>query len=560
MTGLAFLVSRQIGYFMIKFYKKVNCPECSASVNTINGERYPVIGHINGCSLAGQKVETKGRIDSLYDSTIDGVPYYSGGIYPDGTRIPYRYQTKGIEFAKGKDSFALFWQMRLGKTLTTIKIGKEKNWEKVLIVCPKSVINTWMRELKLEKQAVLRLTTVSLKHTAVKRSLKFMPGWFVTNYETLIKENLAELADWDALILDESEKIKDPTTKISRELAGGYFKKIIEQPDRDDKEVKIYRDRWRKVKNKVCLTGTPAPENLLNYFQQLKFLFGSFAGTDNYQTFKSKYFTMIGPNKFTVSPHVSQFLSATLAEYCFVLQRDQVGIGSTKVFEERETELSSEYREVYDSFERDWITEDGELQVACAIAAYTDLHQLSGGYHHKMVEEGITSPHKLNELKQILKNDLRGERVLIWFRFKEEIKQVTKVLPVDSWAIWSGDTKTDQRLDLEEQFAWRNRSKPLNGKVRKQYLLCQIKSACHGLDFAGADQSIYFSNEPGSKWRQQSEDRLVHPEKEVPLLYIDLVAENTICPSILAALKGKIEDQQTFLMKIHEDMKERHGV
>jgi len=456
----------------------------------------------------------------------------------DGTRRPYRYQQKGIEFGLERDAFALFWEMRLGKTITIIKTFKQKGCKKILVICPKSVINTWIRELKLENIDALQIDTVLARNEILNTVIKAMPGWYITNYETLIREDISDMS-WDGIILDEAEKIKDPSTQISKVLAGHF--------DQTDGET---LDKYRYIPNRAILTGTPAPETLLNYFQQLKFLHGEFAGTSSFWKFKNSFFRHVGNNKYTPYLGIKEVLSKHLAENCFVLQRDQVGIGSKKIYEVRDTDLSPEMRKLYDEFESTWMTK--EFQVQFAIAAYSHLRQMSGGFHKNMQLE---SHHKLDELKGILKNDLKGERVIIWCAFRKEIKAIINALPKDSAEAFTGDTSIAKKKYLEDIFAYRNRKK--DNKIK--YLVCQTKTGCRGVDFAGADQAIYFSNELGCLYRHQSEDRIIHPEKEVPLLYIDIAANNTICPDILDALKSKIENQQGFLMLLHDKMRERFG-
>ena len=328
-----------------------------------------------------------------------------------------------------------------------------------------------------------------------------------------------------------------------------------------DETVKVYIDKWRKIKHRCILTGTPAPENLLNYFQQLKFLFpeGEVAGIDNYESFKNRFFESDGPNKWKPKFSMDLMLSRMLAEDCFVLKRDQVGIGSKKVYEVRETELSPEYQEEYNTFQLLWLTKDFEIDVQHALAAFIKLHRLSGGYDPDLLsgKRNLQSPHKVNELRGLLRNDLKGERVVIWFNFRNELAKVASHLPKDSWVAWTGNTSQEKRKVIEDEFAFKSRDLPSNGKVRHQYLLCQIHSAMQGLDFAACDQEIYFSNPLGSKARTQSEDRIIHPEKQVPLLVIDLVAANTICPEILKRLKDKELGQQEFLAKIHQSMRNK---
>lgn len=530
--------------------KKTTCPECGKKVMVVMDTNYDIVSHEEDCSLSGALLTKKPKEVELVD---------------DGFRQPYRYQQKGIEFANKRSAFALFWEMRLGKTLTSIKSFKQRGCKKVIVICPKSVLNNWLRELELEGINPVQINCKLLKAKVAKHMIKTMPGWYVVNYDVLIREDLSDFG-WDGMILDESDRIKDPSTKISRHLAGCQVQKQVKvEVEGEIKELQrfVTVDSWKKVKNKCILTGTPAPENLLNYFQQLKFLSsdGDFAGCDNYYQFKNKYFFQSAANVYLPYPRMKNFLASALANTCSILKRDQVGIGSKKIYEDRTVQLTKEYQEEYKIFAALWATKELEVSTSSALAAFTRLHQLSGGYLKDLEEtRSLVSDHKLNEVSNILKNDLKGERVVIWFKYLNEMKHVIEALPKDSYEIWNGNTSLENRKRIEEDFAYRNRHKSVSGKTTKPYLLCQTRSAFQGLDFAACDQAIYFSNEFGSKYRVQSEDRIVHPEKEVPLLYLDILAENTICPLILQRLKAKEENQQQFLAKIHQATRNELGI
>ena len=69
------------------------------------------------------------------------------------------YQQKCFRFTSTLQHFALFLEMRLGKTIIAIRRIKTYQAEKILIVCPLSAFYGWVEELKKEKQeAPIELT------------------------------------------------------------------------------------------------------------------------------------------------------------------------------------------------------------------------------------------------------------------------------------------------------------------------------------------------------------------------------------------------------------------
>jgi SNF2 family DNA or RNA helicase len=104
-------------------------------------------------------------------------PEISGSFENTSGRTPYLYQHKCIDWAiekikAGQTALPLFVEMRLGKTLMTLKVLKylmdRGEVSRVLIVCPKTVIPVWERELKLEDQVGLRFDTKLVRTPLVK--------------------------------------------------------------------------------------------------------------------------------------------------------------------------------------------------------------------------------------------------------------------------------------------------------------------------------------------------------------------------------------------------------
>ena len=128
-----------------------------------------------------------------------------------------------------------------GKTLETIawikylwNISINKNNNDILILCPKSVIETWHNQLK--KYWPSYLTDCN---------------WWITNYEQLYNKDNYDIAmhrNWDFVVLDESHKIKSMKSKIN----GIVFD--------------------LNAKHKACLTGTPVKNRPQDLAAQLKWL------------------------------------------------------------------------------------------------------------------------------------------------------------------------------------------------------------------------------------------------------------------------------------------------
>ncbi len=437
-------------------------------------------------------------------------------------RTPYLYQQKAIDWAieRTDSKFGYFIEMRLGKTLMTINYLKNKAPKRVLIIAPKTVCPVWERELALEGIEALPINCKTFRdlHFIIKK----LPGYFVTNYETLTFTDISD-CQWDAIVLDESTKIKDPRTKISQ----------------------ICTKNFVFVPIKIVLTGTPAPENLLDYYQQIKFLFGKVLECDSWWKFKDRFFNHSGYGKYTPKFGVKQILADYISEIAYCLKRDQVAIGSKKIYSTREVELTPEAKKSYDDFEENWLNQDFNTQ--WAIVAFNYLHQMAGGFPAK---KEYRCEHKLAEIKELLNEDLHNEKVVIWCKYTNEIEELEKYLSIKHIvAKIDGSISQKDRPKIIDEF----------NKGITQVLICQIKTAAMGIDLSGSDTAIYYSNTFSSLERMQSEDRIIHPAKTSPLLFIDLITKATIDEDLYALMLEKKTNQEDFYGAVYAAMRKRHN-
>lgn len=569
--------------------KTANCPKCGKKVKLIlNNTKYDIRGHKDFCPKAGQFI---GLLQPIEPEKINIIPEtILDLVKPDpeeeGLRSLYPYQLQMLEWAVDFDKIPLFVEMRLGKTIVTIRWAIKKlkkkygdDWKKkgrVLILAPKSVVPVWEKELKLEN-----IVTAPL-NTRIDRGLRSiiekMPGWFVSNYETVTftakankrvikkaedyietkKHQLRKVTDtgdilledreterhiktpeeiedygisklyWDIVILDESTKLKDPRTKISKHCT----------------------EDFKGVECKAILTGTPAPENILDYFQQLKFLYDKgICGCDSYYQFKDRFFYSPPgePNKHVLRPGVKEYVTHELAQIAYILKRDQVGRGSEKVYEPRYVRMEGEYLERYKEFELTWIDQD--YQTEWAIAAWTHMLQLSGGYPKRFE---VFSEHKLKELENLVEENFKNDQYIVWCNFNREISAISerfKDLGIKH-GVLAGNQENVVQERIKNEFNC--------GDI--QALVCNQRKISMGQDFSRADQAVYFSRWLGALIRMQSEDRIIHPEKKTPCLILDIVCEGSIDIDCFQALQAKVTGQEQFLRIVQQNFIARTGI
>jgi len=129
------------------------------------------------------------------------------------------YQLDGVAFAAGVGRAILADDMGLGKTIQGIAVAellaRHAPISKVLVVCPASLKTQW----RLEIDRFSRRSCQVVLGSAKQRPAQYGSDSFFTicNYEQVLRDFLAiERIQWDLIILDEGQRIKNWEAKTSR--------------------------------------------------------------------------------------------------------------------------------------------------------------------------------------------------------------------------------------------------------------------------------------------------------------------------------------------------------
>lgn len=452
-----------------------------------------------------------------------------------------QYQEDALEYCRVTENPALLMEMRLGKTSIAIRHFKEVKAKKVLIVCPISTTSSWIKELESEDVNYSILTSLS-REKRQNSVEEFDAGlWqdtcLVTNYESLSSEfsykgKTSKLLTypWDLVILDESTRIKNPKSAVSK-IAVNFF-----------------RDSRRMI-----LTGTPAPEGELDLFQQFLFLNGNFLGYRNYWSFFNAYYVRdYDYSSRLKSPRILDTIKNEIHKLSFVRTVYDCGMVTGKVYETRTILPNSQQRVLHKSIENFYAYKDPTtkelVEMTSPLQAFTALRRVSGGFS----PDGSTciSEEKYKEIKTLLAEDLHSNNVIVWFSFRKELAKAheffKKAFPRKKIAVITGDVPLAERRKITE-------------KGGANLLLVIEQAASHGINLSRFDTSIYFSRGTSTERRVQSEDRIVLLQgksgTKSTKLIIDLVCDNTIDSEI-----HKLMEEKSMTSKmIMKNLKEKYG-
>lgn len=438
----------------------------------------------------------------------------------------FPHQVDVLQRIQKQPRIALFLQMRLGKTLLAIRWAMQFPAPR-LVVAPLSVLLSWQKELHLEghKSYLLSGPKISRFHDFQKSRAP----WALINYEGLYpdRNGIAQRVmtyTWSTVILDESVRIRNPKAQITK-LCSRHFS---------------------SVPNRAILSGLPNPEGPLDFFEQFRFLGISFFGCKNYWEFRTRYFVP-DTHGYTWNPTLKLLkkVKSVVSKKAVVVSRKSVGLANRVLTEDRHVELPQKMRTVYDNVERTFAL--GSEQTAWRLTMYTWLLRLAGGRAINKEKQKFYHDAKLDELAELLQGNLRNEKTLIWFVFRREGRAILKKVRClgRCAAIIHGDVSIEKRE--------RHKVRLENDEL--DTLCLQFQTARYGLDLSAASTAIYYSRTASSDAYHQSLDRIVHPEKQGPLLGIHLVTQNTVDERIKEMLLEKQVKGQGMLRRLQADLR-----
>ncbi|MDR2739541.1 MAG: DEAD/DEAH box helicase, partial [Treponema sp.] len=170
----------------------------------------------------------------------------------------FPYQIEGINFALYRRAAIIADEMGLGKTLEAIGTAVLKKqvfgFRKTLVVCPATLKSQWKKEIeKFTHEKALILSGFP-----ADREKQYLLGdyfFFIVNYETVLRDSQAiNRADFDFLILDEAQKIKNYETKTASAV------------------------KWLKAKHTLVITGTPIENRLIDIYSIINTIDPHFLG------------------------------------------------------------------------------------------------------------------------------------------------------------------------------------------------------------------------------------------------------------------------------------------
>ena len=419
----------------------------------------------------------------------------------------YQHQKQATLLGTLFDSYAFFMETGTGKTLVAIKLMEF--WKvPTMVVCPLSTIESvWQREI--EKWSPL--TSVILWQNL--KAFDYDYNVYLINYEQFkILSNKTDITTKiKCLIIDESSKLKNPKSQITRTIL--KYKNIIP--------------------HRLCLTGTPAPNNLLEYFGQMTFINSDVLGTDNFYRFRNTFFYSTGYGGYMYQPMkgAKEAIIENVSKQAFSVRKEDCLDLPDRVYETRYVYMDEIQKRAYEEMKKENILEfkDSVTLAANELAKICKLREITGGF--VINTKGIpikVSNTKIDALKELLEEIPEDRQVIIWIQYHWECSELKRELG-DNAVIVAGiiPQKEKEKNILSFQ------------KGEKRFLIAHPKSAGHGLNLQNCSYVIWYSISYSYEEYGQACDRVYRIGQNSKVTYFHLLAKDSIDEVIYKVLNKK---------------------
>ena len=439
--------------------------------------------------------------------------------------VPHPYQEFAKEFMISNPISALFLEMGLGKTITTLTAIDELLYDcfeirKVLIIAPLRVANsTWPSEIKKwEHLKLLRYSIVTGNEAERVQALNTKAEIYIINRENVdwLVNKSGVAINFDMLVIDELSSFKSYTSKRFKSLLKirPYFKRV------------------------VGLTGTPSSNGLMDLWAEFRILdFGKRLG--RYIThYRNKYFVPDKRNGMIIYSYkpqedAEQQIYEAINDITISMKSfDHLKLPEL-IMNEVEVVLEDKEAERYEDFKKEMVMTMGEEEIDAVNAASLSnklLQLANGSIYDEDKNYHIVHDKKMEALEQLIE-EANGKPVLIgyWFKAdKERIEQRFNVREIQSAG------------DIED---W-NKGEILVGLIHPA-------SAGHGLNLQqGGCTLIWFGLTWSLELYQQTNARLYRQGQNQTVVIHHIITKNTIDEDVMKALKRKERTQEALMSAV----------
>lgn len=449
--------------------------------------------------------------------------------------VPHDYQQKAKDFILAHPHVGILLDMGLGKTSITLSAIEELmlnrlECETAVVIAPPAVAaSTWADEaLKWDHLSDLRVVVCEGNPKKRIEALKTPAEVYVISNAlvTWLVGYMKEYrANFDILVIDELSAFKSPSSKRFRALkkVRGTFKRII------------------------GLTGTPAPNGLIDLWAQVFLLDGGLSLGRTVTGYREKYFYPVKQNGHVVYEWGLQqgsedAIYEKLKPFCLSMKNTDYLNMPDRVDNFAEVRMTKTERKQYDYLKKEYCLElkDSEVTASNAAVLSGKLLQLSSGAVYD--DEGaIVEIHdkKLEKLSELIEG-ANGKPIIVVYNYRHSLERIISRF------------KDDLRLRVyktpEDKKDWNN------GEI--DVLLIHPKSCKYGLNLQeGGSTLVWYDLTWSLDDYLQTNARLWRQGQKDTVVIHHIVCKGTIDEKVVKAIQGKQNTQNALLRAVREELK-----
>ncbi len=478
--------------------------EVAHAVITLGGTQIPV-----SKSFAALQKDIQERVQArthcaYYTSSVDVSPESLTGLELTSAARLFPHQRVAVEWLMKTPHAFLGDDMGLGKTLSVLSyfsaLVAQQKYELLLVICPNSLTRNWAREASQWFSGLKAMTLTGDKDDkswALRllndRSVDYQV--LIVNYEGVrldyITPELERLASErkTLLCLDESQRVKNPTSKTFKALSS-----IAPKADR-----------------RVLLSGTPTPKDVTDLWAQMRLLDGGKRFGKSYYKWLSTIAELGNEfSEFAVksfNPDAVDEAVLRVHELMLRRRKEKVVNLPAKTFTIREVELTGNQRNRYDEIREGLILRmraaSGEQfvrEITNILEEYLRAVQVAS--NPRLIDpEWKGDPAKFLELDEIVNEVVRegGQKMVVWTNYLGNVRELAERYKDLGTAQFSGEVSPAEREATVRAFQ----------QTESPRILIAVPAAGGvGITLTAAQTAVYIDKTWNAEHWMQSVDRI----------------------------------------------------
>jgi SNF2 family DNA or RNA helicase len=429
---------------------------------------------------------------------------------------PHEYQSFATDFILIHDACGCFLECGLGKTVISLDAVNDLMFDsfdvvKVLVIAPLRVArDTWSRECeKWEHLKHIKISKILGNEEERIRAIKSKAEVYIINRENV--EWLVEYhgAKWpyDMVIIDELSSFKSPQAK----------------------RFKALRKVRPLIKRVVGLTGTPAPNSLIDLWSEVYLLDRGERLGKTLTGYRDRYFLPDKRNKeiiytYKAKDDAEAAIYERISDICVSMKACDYLDMPERIDNYVQVKMSEKEEALYKKLEREMLLsfEDGDIDAVNAAALSNKLLQMANGAVYD--ENGaVKSIHdrKLEALEDLVES-ANGKPVLVYYAYKHDKDRILQVFKKKVRQIDSSQDITD----------WNS------GEI--EIAIAHPASTGHGLNLQeGGHIIIWFGLTWSLELYQQANARIHRQGQTETVVVHHIITTGTVDEQVVSSLERK---------------------